>query len=89
MYNFLELKMDIGQFSKTGYSPVICIPGPCLLNARGTPTISVMTMTSWIFFFLFLFATPEACGIPRPGIEPMPQLWQRWILNLMRHKETF
>ena len=34
---------------------------------------------------LFVFATPAALEVPRPGIESRRHLWPRWILNLLPH----
>ena len=47
----------------------------------------------WLFW-LFLFAAPVACEVPRPGIKPAPQQWseqlqwQCWILNILGHRGT-
>ena len=40
------------------------------------------------FFFFFFCPNPQSAEVPRPGIEPVPQLWQCQNLNLLCHKET-
>ena len=56
--------------------------------------------TIWSFSFFLLLLLLFGCTkkekkilqhmeVPRPGIEPVPQLWEWWTLNLMGHKGTF
>ena len=47
--------------------------------------LAVFVLPSCFYFilFIYLFATPHACGIlvPRPGIEPMRPALEAWSLN--------
>ena len=36
----------------------------------------------------FFWSPSQHVGIAGPGIEPMPQQWQRWILNPLSHQGT-
>ena len=41
-----------------------------------------------LFFFQvfsFFFPSPQHEVVPGPGIKPLPQQWQRWILNPLSH----
>ena len=34
-----------------------------------------------VMFFFFFWLCPGHAEVPGPGTEPVPQQWQRWILN--------
>ena len=38
-------------------------------------------ISKWILFHLFL-AAPTHAEVPRPGTEPVPELWQCWIPHM-------
>lgn len=37
---------------------------------------------------LFLWPHPRRVGVPGPGVESEPQLWQLWILNPLSRTAT-
>ena len=39
-------------------------------------------------FFFFFWQCPQHVKVPRPGIKPVPQHWQHWILNPLSHQGT-
>ena len=41
--------------------------------------LSIFKILVLLRYNIFL-AVPEACDVPRPGMEPEPQQWQCWVL---------
>ena len=50
-------------------------------------TVVYVIVFSSLSFFLFLFfgLCLQHVAVPGPGIKPMPQQWQHWILNPLSH----
>ena len=45
-------------------------------------------MTNIIFCFVSFWPCPQYAEAPGLGVEPTPQQWQLWILNLLSHQGT-
>ena len=66
-----------------------------LLSASRSWTIRWIWYRHTFYFYILIFlASSLVCGssqarvVPRPGMEPVPQQWQCWILNLLSHQAS-
>ena len=51
-------------------------------------SLSLFCLLFVYFVFVFFWPCSEHMEVPKPGIKPIPQQWQHWILNPLSHQRT-